>query len=248
MVAVYPSAGAIPDNVLRFYVAFSHPMREGDFLDHVRLQRTDTKEDLTGVFFDNLHELWSSDRRRITLLVDPGRVKTGLRANRERGRAFVAGARYRLTVLDSWRTTLGEPLSGAYEHDFEAIDADHRAVDPARWCMDVPRAGTLDPLRVDFGEAVDHTSVHHLLTVLDPAGTPLRGAWTLGAEERRARWSPVQPWAEPVSGHALRVVGRFEDIAGNNVNAEFEHRVGAIEGGRESTPRLRRIGEPCAVR
>lgn len=246
VVAVYPSADRIPENVLRFYVSFSAPMREGDFLDHVRLERVDTKEDLTGVFFDNIHELWSSDRRRITLLVDPGRVKTGLRANLEMGRAFEAGGTYRLRVLETWTSTRGEPLLSEYSHTFQAIAEDSAPVAPDRWCLIPPAAGSPEPLQVDFGEPVDHVSVHRLLRILDPEDTPLSGTWTLGPAERTAAWTPDAPWGAPIGAHTLLISGRFEDVAGNNLNAAFEHRPQAVPEGRESTVMRVPLQRRCA--
>lgn len=235
VVAVYPSAEQIPENVLRFYVSFSEPMREGDFLDHVRLERADTGENLTGVFFDNIHELWSSDRQRITLLVDPGRVKTGLVANREMGRAFAAGVPYRLVVLTTWTNTHGVPLVSEYVHTFQAIAEDKTPVEPERWCLTPPEDSSRRPLRIDFGEPVDHVSVHRLLRVLDPGNAPLDGTWTLGPDERTAAWTPQRSWNGPVEDHTLLISGRFEDVAGNNLNAAFEHRPHAVVGGQEST-------------
>ena len=78
---ILPLADELPENILRFYIRFSEPMAEGESLKHVRLWDDTSGEELTGVFFDHVHELWSADRRQITLLVDPGRVKTGLVAN-----------------------------------------------------------------------------------------------------------------------------------------------------------------------
>jgi hypothetical protein len=245
VVSVLPSAAEIPENVLRFYVSFSEPMREGDFLSHVRLERVDTGEDLTGVFFDNLHELWSADRTRITLLVDPGRVKQGLAAHAQLGRAFEAGGAYRLHIADTWRSTRGVPLVSTYVHDFGGGPADASAVTPSDWCLSLP-VGSTDPVTVRFGEPVDHVSVHRLIRVVDPEGVPLEGRWVLGDAETHASWTPDRPWVGPVGAHRLVVSGRFEDIAGNNLNAAFEHAPGAV--GAEGTTAELRFDEACRAR
>ncbi|MEM6927819.1 MAG: hypothetical protein AAF602_12880 [Myxococcota bacterium] len=248
VVSVLPSTPELPENVLRFYVTFSRPMAEGDFLSHLRLERVDTGEELTGVFFDNIHELWSADRTRITLLVDPGRVKTGLRAHDERGRAFEAGGTYRLRVRPTWRSLQGQPLSAEFVHDFGASAEDREPVDPGTWSLQLPPAGGRDPLRVDFGEAVDHVSVHRLLWVTSPDGTPLRGVWKLGSEERTASWTPSEPWSGDVGEHALVVNGRFEDIAGNNLNAAMDHPMEDRPPPDEGRPVTRRLGTPAVHR
>ena len=233
VLGVYPSAAEIPENVLRFYVTFSQAMAEGDFLRHIRLERVDTGEDLTGVFFDNIHELWSPDRTRITLLVDPGRVKTGLIAHDRLGRAFEAGGQYRLHVLPTWTSTRGVALQEGYVHAFAASAEDRERVDPATWSLQLPQAGTRDPLEVDFHEAVDHVCVHRLIQVVRPDGSPLAGRWHLGAEERSATWTPEGPWAGDVQRHQLVVHGRFEDVAANNLNAALDHVVGQRPPGPE---------------
>lgn len=242
VVAVYPSAPEIPENVLRFYVQFSRPMAEGDFLRHVRLERADTGENLTGVFFDNIHELWSSDRTRITLLVDPGRVKTGLKAHQALGRAFEAGGRYRLHVLPTWTSAVGVPLDSGFVHEFSATVEDRQRVDPHTWTLSLPASGTRDPLRVDFHESVDHVSVHRLVRVASPAGEPLRGEWELGTHERTAAWTPRVPWGPDIASHRLMVSGRFEDVAANNLNAALDHPVGDRPTGDEGRIVERRLG------
>lgn len=243
VVAVYPAGPDIPDNILRLYVYFSEPMVEGDFLEHIRLEHVETGEDLTGVFFDNIYELWSPDRKRITLLVDPGRVKTGLRANRTMGRAFEAGQTYRLHVLGAWTSLSGHSLDAEFVKTYRAVPEDRTRVDPQRWHLDQPEPGTVDPLVVDFTEAVDHVSVGRFLQVVSPTGGPLQGTWTVGADEHSASWTPTRPWSGPLEEHQLVVNGRFEDIAGNNINAAMDHRSGELPPGDEGRAYVRSLGE-----
>ena len=227
---VHPSATELPENILRFYVYFSHPMAEGQFIQHVRLTHVESGTDLTGVFFDNIHELWSRDRRRITLLVDPGRVKTGLRAHRMRGRAFEAGQTYALRILRTWPTIDGRTLDDDLVKVFRATSEDRRPVDPKRWRVSSPLVGTRSPLQVDFLRSVDHVSLAHFTKVLGARGKPLRGRWRLDDDGQTAEWIPAHPWTASQRGHRLVVHGRFEDAAGNNLNAAFDHALGALGG------------------
>ena len=232
-VAIYPRADALPENILRFYVYFSEPMAEGNFLDHVRLTHLESGEDLSGVFFDNIYELWSRNRQRITLLVDPGRVKTGLQANQQRGRAFRAGQTYELRIRSSWPTIDGRTLAKGLTKVFRAIPEDREGIDPSRWQLDLPSAGTRAPLRVDFAEPVDHVSVAQFVQVRTPGGQRLQGRWALDDDERTGQWIPRQPWTAPIESHRLVVGGRFEDVAGNNVNGAFDHKIGTLPAGGE---------------
>lgn len=236
VVAIYPRTVELPENVLRFYIYFSEPMSDGGFLEHVRLEHVESGEDLTGVFFDNIHELWSSDRRRITLLVDPGRVKTGLAANRRLGRAFAAGQTYRLHVRPSWRSLRGAPLRAGFSARWRAVSEDRQPVDVSAWRATSSARGPRAALHVDFGEAVDHVSVHRLLQVLGPDGRPVDGIWRIDGGDRTAHWTPVGHWRGAIHEHALHVAGRFEDIAGNNLGAAFDHRVGEVSPGSEDRP------------
>ncbi|MEM1348486.1 MAG: hypothetical protein AAGI01_08030 [Myxococcota bacterium] len=245
---VYPVSAEVPENILRFYVEFSEPMKEGDFLQHIRLTRVDTGEDLTGVFFDNIHELWSADRTRITLLVDPGRVKHGLMAHKERGRAFVDGGSYRLHILPSWESLRGAPLAAEHVHTFKARPERLVRLDPGSWCLKLPEPNSLQPLVVDFGVAVDHVSVHHLLRVSSPSGSALAGAWTMAPGGRSASWRPATQWGEDVPSHKLMISGRFEDIAGNSVHSSFERPPGTASGGDEGQVHVKLLGGSCELK
>lgn len=229
---VFPASGVVPENLLRFYIYFSQPMEEGEFLSHVRLRDLDTGAELSGVFFDNLYELWSPDRKRITLLVDPGRVKTGLAANQRLGRAFVVGHRYALEVLPSWKSVAGVPLSSGFAHRFVAAKEDINRVDPDVWTIHLPVASSREPIRVEFHRLVDHVSVGRFLRVLDEDRRVVAGRWALSANEREATFTPAQAWSTAIHRYALGVAMRFEDVVGNNVNAAFEHDV----ADRVSTP------------
>ncbi|MEO0323770.1 MAG: hypothetical protein AAF447_12490 [Myxococcota bacterium] len=250
VMAVYPRSPSIPENVLRFYVTFSEPMADAASSVPIRLLR-EGGEDLSGVFFRPDEALWSADRRRLTLLVDPGRVKTGLRAHRTLGRAFVAGERYRLEVRAGWPSLAGKPLETPFVHRFVATPEDRAKVDPARWCVRTTEGAAGARLTVGFGEPVDHASVQRLLRVANADDVLVPGSWTLGAGDAQARWTPAEPLGAAFGSHRLLVGARFEDVAGNDLRAAFDHGVGAGRHAPELVTRsLRAAGvaggaEPC---
>ncbi len=252
VLAVHPRSEALPENLLRFYVTFSEPMADAPSNVPVRLRR-EGGEDLSGVFFHPREALWSADRRRLTLLVDPGRVKTGLRAHRALGRAFAAGQRYRLEVPAGWRSLAGKDLGTPFVHRFVATAEDRAPVDPGRWCLRTAEGPEGAQLTVEFGEPVDHSSVGRLLQVEGPGATLVAGAWTLDASDARARWTPDSPLRAPLRAHRLLVDPRFEDVAGNDLRAAFDHAPGA---GRDAPGLVARSlhsagvedgGDPCDV-
>lgn len=227
VLAIYPQSETLPENILRFYIAFSEPMREGRFLDHITLTDETTGKDLSGVFFDNVHELWSPDRKQVTLLVDPGRVKTGLISNRRLGRAFLANHNYRLAVVGDWLSLAGRALSAPFEKHFTAIEESRTAVAPDEWRLTAPRVGTRLPLIVDFQAPMDHISIQTYLRTVDRVGKTIPGEWRVLDAARRAAFTPDHHWDH--SPHQLHVYARFEDVAANNINGAFDHEKGMLK-------------------
>ena len=60
-------------------------MSEGFAARGVQVLRADSGQPLQGVFLTMDPELWDPERRRLTLLLDPGRIKRGLVPNLEAG-------------------------------------------------------------------------------------------------------------------------------------------------------------------
>jgi hypothetical protein len=216
---VYPSAGRLPSNLLRWYVETSAPMERGNALQHVRLMDEAGRE-LSGAFLALDQELWDPTRRRLTLLFDPGRVKRGVRTNVESGAPLVAGRRYRLVIDDDWVDGNGAALASAFEHAFEVGEADRRSPDPGRWRLTLPSPGTRAALQVSFGEPLDHALAARMVTILDVGGTPVPGSAALSEGDSVWTFTPTRPWA--AGDYSLRVGGALEDLAGNNVVRVFD--------------------------
>ncbi|MEL6467723.1 MAG: hypothetical protein AAFQ58_22380 [Pseudomonadota bacterium] len=218
-VDIYPTATVLPENLLRVYVYYPRPMNTGEGLQHVRLLSSDGVA-LAGVFLTNRADLWSPDRRRLTLLLDPGRVKTGLIANENLGRALVAGESYTLEVSGSALDTTGCPLGKDTQHSFAAKNADTDTPDPALWSIGAPRAHSTDTLRVDLGSTHDHLSMAFRLRVLNKDGDTVAGTITLGPAEELWEFTPRAPWT--ASRYTVAIDERLEDLAGNRPGRLFD--------------------------
>src|SRR5262249_56091734 len=81
---VYPSRKELPENLLRFYFHFSAPMSRGDVYQYIRLLDAAGKP-IEAPFLELEQELWDESGRRFTLLIDPGRIKRGLKPREEGG-------------------------------------------------------------------------------------------------------------------------------------------------------------------
>ena len=219
VVAIHPSASRVPSNLLRWYIDFSAPMETGVALSHVRLLDEAGRE-VPRAFLTLEQELWDPERRRLTLLFDPGRVKRGVRTNEESGAPLIAGRRYRLVIDNDWPDGAGAALASGFAHAFEATPADRRPVDPARWRLTIPTSGTEAPVAVAFGEPLDHALASRMITVFDASGRPVAGAATLSDDDAAWRFAPERAWQ--AGEYTLRVATALEDVAGNNVSRALD--------------------------
>jgi hypothetical protein len=220
VVALYPSAAEVPLNLLKLYLYFSGPMSEGWAARAVHVRRADTGTPLEGVFLPMEPELWDRARRRLTLLLDPGRIKRGLAPNAEAGYPLIEGAPIVVGVDPAFRDAAGRPLRAGAERRYAVGPALRARVEPAGWRFDRPAAGTRDPLSVTFDRPLDRALLGHSLWVHDGAGAPLAGQAAVGPDERGWRFAPRAPW---VAGrYALIVDPRLEDLAGNSLIRVFD--------------------------
>lgn len=221
IVQIYPSTDVLPENLLRFYIRFSAPMREGESLEHIRLV-DDKGQTLDGVFLDRREELWDSTGTRLTLLFDPGRVKSGLLAHERFGRALEPGRKYRLVIDASWRDARGERLLSSVEKSFMAAAAKLDALDVSRWQVHEPPQGTRNPLSIRFPAPLDYQLLSEFIHVgrVDALAQWLPGEITLDEAETLWQFRPRDPWA--AGAHVVSVDTRLEDVAGNNLNGPFD--------------------------
>ena len=94
---IYPSGETLPENVLRFYIHFSAPMTPHVAFDYIKLRDASGTVD-DAAFMRFKQELWNEDRTRLTVLIDPGRIKRDVATNLELGPALLAGQQYTLSV------------------------------------------------------------------------------------------------------------------------------------------------------
>lgn len=224
---VSPRSAVLPENLLRLYVHFSAPMGREGGTGHVRLLDAGGRP-IDDVFLPLDADLWNEDRTRYTLLLDPGRVKTGIAPNDAMGRALVAGRRYTLVVEPAWRDATGRPLEEAYRHEFRAGRAIETALDPAVWRVAPPRAGTRDALVVKFPHVMDEALALRAIGVESASGA-LAGSASLGEGAMTWRFVPASDWSP--GAHRLVALGILEDPAGNRIGRPFE--LAASETSRE---------------
>ena len=219
VVQVFPTSDKLPENLLKFYLHFSAPMQRGGVYDHLRL--LDEHDKVVELPFLELgEELWHPEGTRLTLLLDPGRVKQGLKPREEDGPVLEAGKHYTLVISADLRDAHGEKLAAEFRKPFDVLPVDDVSPDPENWTIAPPSAGSRDPLVVEFPEPLDEALLSRLLWVVDSAGERVTGEAKILAEETRWEFTPEQAW--PAGGYQLVAETTLEDRCGNSIGRPFE--------------------------
>jgi hypothetical protein len=216
VLAVRPSGASVPDNLLRLSLVFAAPPTQ-PVIPRLQLLRDDGTV-VDGPF--DPQELWSPDGLILTVLLQPGRVKTGLVAHNTLGRALVAGEHVRLVFkgqeIASWHVT-NENLTPPA---------------PNRWRINLPQAGTRATLSVMLDKPIDAMD-RDLVAIADPNGRRVLGKVMLSRGEMRWSLVPSTPWRRGT--YAVVVNAELEDSSGNRVGQPFEHLATSTEGSPHDT-------------
>jgi hypothetical protein len=228
---VHPQADVLPENMLRMYISFSGSMMPGEAYEHIRLVRENgTPVEKAFLVIDQ--ELWDADRKRFTLLFDPGRIKRGIQSQVDLGAPLQAGHLYRLVIDSTWRDAHGNLLGGSYTKTFTVSPAERTELNIQEWKITTPAAGTNDDLLIEFDRPIDYVLGLKSITIATSNGR-VKGNITF-TTSRYWRFTPDLPWQE--DQYVVEVNPRLEDVAGNNVNNAFD--VDLSKGSRAHTTEI----------
>jgi len=212
VVAMYPSAPMLPANQLKLYLVFSAPMQGADFWSSIHLIDQDGKPAYLPFVGQ---ELWNRDNTRLTLIFDPGRIKRGVKPNMDLGPVMEEGKRYTLIIDREFKDINGRLLAEPFRHEFAAGADERRAVDTALWKLSQPKAGTRDPLVLQFDRPLDYGLLNDVFQIPNVSGVA-----TIGGGETEWRFQPTQPWT--AGEHHVVVDMALEDLAGNRIGRPFD--------------------------
>lgn len=215
-VEIFPSAEVLPANHLKFYIHFPEPMRQGVFLEYCTL--LDERGGPVAEPFRET-ELWSADRRRLTLWLHPGRQKTGVNLNVDLGPVLEPQHRYTLQISGAWPTGRGAPLGADARKIFQTAERQTSRLDPARWKIVAPAAGTKQPLVIHFPAPLDHALLGRCLVVRQ-GRIPVEGRQWAKDHETVWAFEPSASWG--AGDYFIRVQSILEDLAGNSLARPFE--------------------------
>jgi hypothetical protein len=227
-VLVQPSAAEVPANLLRISIEFATPP-EGQVLSRLALSHTDGTP-VQQPFFQQ--ELWSPDGRILTILMHPGRVKTGLLAREQMGPILTAGDQVVL-ALD------GRPI-----RRWSVGPIDENGPLPSAWKLSLVKAGSKQALVVALDGPIDGREAGYL-AVADSRHRRIDGRAQLKDGERVWTFTPKAPWR--AGAYQLVARGTLEDPAGNRLGGRFETAADAPSGAPVDAAITFTVGAPAAT-
>jgi hypothetical protein len=233
--SIDPQVEEVPANLLRFTVTFSNPMEEGTATGRIGL-RDANDFDLPGTLLNMPPELWDRDRRRLTVILEPGRIKRGLQPNVQAGPPLREGDTVSVVVGSGIRDAAGAELAAGAMRSYRVGAAVRSRVDPSRWDVQWPE-GEHEPLVIRFDRPLDRALARRCLRVMDAGSQPVPGRSVL--DESSSVWSFI-PAArgerdaavgdhEHASNWTVHIDTRLEDLAGNSVRRVFDRDLGRAD-------------------
>jgi hypothetical protein len=223
VVQVSPTAATLPENLLRLYVQFRKPMSKGDVYQHITLHNDTDRRLIDLPFLELDEELWSPDRTRFTLLIDPGRIKREVKPREDLGPALEVGKTFTLRIAKDWLDVDDQPLRAEYRKTFTVSKADREPVDPTKWTIAAPTAKSREALRVTLPKPHDAGLLQRLVWLErhdQRNGQRIEGGVTLSQFERVWNFVPQHAWAS--GEYELVIATHLEDVCGNRVGEPFE--------------------------
>ena len=203
VVLVQPSGPAVPANLLRISIRFAAQV-EGPLLPRLTLLRADGSQ-VQEPFLEQ--ELWSPSGKILTVMMHPGRVKTGLKAQDEKGPILSVGDDVAL-ALD------GVPIKR-----WSVGPADETGPIASAWKVSAVRAESKQALVVALDGAIDGRDADYL-AIADDRDRRVPGRAQLTNGESTWTFTPSAPWR--LGAYKLVVRGTLEDPAGNRLGSHFE--------------------------
>jgi hypothetical protein len=217
-IRISPEAKVLPANTLRFYIHFPRP-GEAHFDRNQLFLLNEEEQVVRDPFLVLSQELWSPDGRRLTVLMEPGRIKRGLGADPAHEPALSVGRTFSLAV-----TALGQTA----RHTFRVSDPVLEAVDETYWHLVSPAVGSLDPLVVHFDRVMDAALCKDEIGVLTASGEVAQTSVSVAPDGTSAQIIPSHPWS--TGEHRLVLSERLEDVCGNRLGEALDHDLS--KGGR----------------
>lgn len=222
LLSIYPTLDTLPENLLKIYFQFSHPMQEAVSPRFIKLVRNGS-DTLRDAFLDLQPELWNTDRTVLTMWLDPGRIKRDLQPNLRLGAPLKKNDKYTLIVAQQWKDGNRVPLPKNYSHSFVTMGRDSIGPDPYVWKIRDSIIDQKKAFAINLGGSLDHFLLPECLSVTDEKGNKLKGSFVSYNKDSQCYFNPQL--SMPPGKYILQVASKLEDLAGNNLNRPFDRDV-----------------------
>ncbi len=219
VVEIFPTSDTLPMNQLKFYVHFSSSMKSGDAYKHVHLINEQGFEEDASIL-EIPQELWNRDRTRLTLLLDPGRIKRDLAPNLQMSAPLKQSEKYTLQIDSLWKDKNGKYLTSVFSKEFFVVSADRSSPDPNNWKIIIPASNARDKLQIHFSEPMDHALLQRMIKIIDKENITILGEISIIDKERKWYFTPDHNWNK--GDYFIIVDVNLEDLAGNNLRRVFD--------------------------
>ena len=222
--AVYPTSNVLPENLLRMYVQFSRPMKMIGNIEKIKLT-DEFGTEVSNVFFNNAKELWNREQTQLTLILDPARVKTGLKANEVLGYIIKPNMNYTL-IIEGLEDVYHQKMVTSFQKHISVEKADVTIPETKNWKLAIPKVNSRKSFEVSFLEILDYNSLKQRLIITDNENHPIEGVVSIKKQETQWSFQPKYHWKP--GEYMLCVNTRLEDPSGNNLNGLFDHKIGSL--------------------
>ena len=229
VVQVQPSGPEVPANLLRVSIRFAAAV-EGPVLPRLSLRRPDGTP-IEGPFLEQ--ELWSPSGEVLTIMLHPGRVKSGLNARDAMGPILSQGDDVTL-ALD------GRPIKR-----WSVGNADETGPVASAWKLSAVRVASKQPLAVTLDGPIDGRDADYL-AIADARNQRVPGHARLSNGETTWTFVPNAPWR--AGSYRLLARGTLEDSAGNRLGGHFETSIASPPGPAVDAAIAFAVGSPRHAR
>ncbi len=216
--AIYPSAETIPENTLRFYLHFTQPMKRGQAALRVHLLNEKGMA-MELPFLELDEELWDAQQTRLTLFIDPGRIKRGLKPLMEEGPVLEAGNSYTLEIEKAFEDASGKPLEQGFRKTIKVGPAVRERIQLGLWRVVSPQT-VQGFVEIRLNKPLDHALLLGQMHITNQQDQAVLGSWEILAQETVARFRPKDPWVP--GQYRLKPGLDLEDPAGNRIDRTFD--------------------------
>jgi len=221
LLGIYPKLDTVPENLLKMYFEFDSPMQQSQSsLDFIKVFNRTTGEQVD-IFLSLENELWNLEKTRLTLWLDPGRIKKDLIPNQERGIPIEAGNQYELIVERHFSGgNHGADLGKNYTKRLYVAKRDQQSPNVDEWKLTLPKSKSKEGLGIEFDEFLDVILVNESIKITDENNESISGNLLTSKKGNNTLFIPAKPWGK--GSYKILIGSKLEDLAGNNLNRLFD--------------------------